>query len=129
MTKPHNIQVGTVLAHYVRQQTSHWPRVTHKLYQVTRVTATQAVAASGSHEIRLRLRDMKIIGDDYAIAQVADDALLAEHLAQKVAYRRYVTATEATKDLIDKPAHQLKLSLRQLEALAKAWQEIKVLES
>lgn len=119
------IKPGTILALPARQAKTHWPRVNHKLYCVSKVTATQAVAVSGSGELRVRLSDLKVVGEDYKYAIVADEAFQALHEQQKEALHRYTQATLTVNDLIDVPAHRLQLSLRQIEALAKAWTEIK----
>lgn len=125
MTNKHNIRPGTVLALNERSYVSHYPSVTHSLWTVSRVTPTQAIAASQQGEIRVRLEDLKVVGKDYTRAAIASEEMQAEHAAQVQELSRFRAAAQATNDLIGRELHQLKLNTAQLEALAKAWAEIK----
>ena len=129
MTTTQHITPGTILAVQQRDKsflTRNWPKVSHALYTVSRVTATQAIAAGSSGEIRVRVKDMKVIGMDYTSATVADKRIQAEHAAQMNELARFKAAHRQTEDLVNRQLlHQLKLSTDQLEALAKAWTEIK----
>ena len=132
MTEKQDITPGTVLA--VRQTdntflTRNWPKVSHALYTVSRVTATQAIAAGSSGEIRVRVKDMKVIGVDYTSATVADKRIQAEHAAQTNELARFKAAHRQTEDLVNcQLLYQLKLSTDQLEALAAAWVQIKAMK-
>lgn len=124
----HDIRPGTVLALSERGYfTSHYPKVTHSLWTVSRVTKTQAIAAGERGEIRVRLEDLKVVGKSYTHAAIASEEVQAQHAAQVQELWRFRAAAELTSDLIDRPLHQLKLSTAQLEALAKAWAEIKAM--
>lgn len=127
MTNKHNIRPGTVLALNERSYASHYPGVTHSLWTVSRVTPTQAIAASRQGEIRVRLEDLKVVGKNYTRAAIASEEIQAEHAAQVQELSRFRAAVKATDDLIGRELHQLKLNTKQLEALAKAWAEIKAM--
>ena len=127
MTKKHDIRPGTVLALNERSYASHCPRVTHSLWTVSRVTQTQAIAAGERGEIRVRLEDLKVVGKDYTRAAIASEEIQAQHAAQVQELSRFRAAVKATDDLIGRELHQLKLNTKQLEALAKAWAEIKAM--
>lgn len=131
MTNKHNIRPGTVLAlsQNERGLLSHYPRVTHSLWTVSRVTPTQAIAASQYGEIRVRLEDLKVVGKDYERAAIASEKMQAEHAAQLQELSRFRAAVKATDDLIGRELHQLKLNTEQMEALAKAWAEIKAMSA
>ena len=125
-TKP-DIHPGTVLYLSVRNPMSHWPQVSQSLYTVNRVTPTQAIAVGRRGEIRVRLEDLKVIGQDYGRAGIANEEIQAKHAAQVTEVHRYSAANALVSDLIGRPAHQLKLTTAQLEALAKAWADIKAM--
>lgn len=128
MTNSPEIRPGAVLALSDRSNPPrHYPRVTHSLWTVSRVTPTQAIAASQRGEIRVRLEDLKVIGEDYTRAAIASEEMQAQHADQVQELSRFRAAVAATDDLIDRPLHQLKLSTAQMEALAKAWAEIKAM--
>lgn len=128
MSNKHDIRPGTVLALRERNQfISHYPNVTHSLWTVSRVTATQAIAAGARGEIRVRLEDLKLVGESYTRAAIASEEMQAEHAAQVQELSRFRAAVKATDDLIGLELHQLKLNTDQLEALAKAWSEIKAM--
>lgn len=127
MTNKHDIRPGTVLALNERNPLSYYPQVTHSLWTVSRVTPTQAIVASQYGEIRVRLEDLKVIGKEYTRAAIASEEMQAQHAAQVQELSRFRAAVAQTDDLIDRPLHQLKLSTAQLEALAKAWTEIKAM--
>ena len=125
-TKP-EIRPGTVLALPASNTLSHYPRISHTLCTVSRVTPTQAVAAGRFGEIRVRLDDLKVIGRDYLRAAIASDEMLAQHAAEVDEFTRFSAAVQMTDDLIDRPLHKLRLSAAQMEALAKAWTDIKAM--
>lgn len=127
MSNKHNIRPGTVLALSERNPLSHYPKVTHSLWTVSRVTPTQAIAASQRGEIRVRLKDLKVLGKDYTRAYIAGEKMQAENAAQVEEHARYRAAAQATYDLIGRPLHHLKLNTTQIEALARAWSEIKAM--
>ena len=131
MTTTQHITPGTILA--VAQDSwhhpSYLPKVSNALYTVSRVTPTQAIAAgSNGEEIRVRIKDIGLIGKGYKRAAIADDEIQAEHAAQMNELARFRSAYRQTDDLISRPLHQLKLSTDQLEALATAWVQIKAMK-
>jgi len=128
MTTTPDIRPGTVLAVAERNHgISHWPKVTQSLYTVSRLTATQAIAVGEHGELRVHLKNLRVVGQDYTYAGIATEELQAKHAAQIAEVARYRAADALVADLIDRPMHQLKLTTEQLEALAKAWVEIKAM--
>lgn len=128
MTAMPDIHPGAVLAVAERSRgIGHWPKVTQRLYTVSRLTATQAIAVGEYGEIRVHLKNLRVVGEDYTYAAIATEALQAKHAAQVAEVARYSAASALVDDLIGRPMHQLKLTTKQLEALAKAWVEIKAM--
>ena len=127
MKNKHNIHTGTVLALKERSYISHYPHVTHSLWIVTRVTQTQAIAESRGEEMRVRLEDLKVVGKNYTRAAIASEEMQAEHADQVQELSRFRAAVKATDDLIGCELHDLNLSTAQLEAMAKAWGDIKLM--
>ena len=121
------IRPGTVLALRERNPISHWPRISHDLYSVGRLTATQAIAVGPRGEIRVRLKDLGVVGEPYQRAAIATEEIQARHTAEQAELKRFRAAYQQTDDLIGRPLHQLKLSTDQLEALADAWVKIKAM--
>lgn len=121
------IRPGTVLAVSAANPISYYPRVTHILYTVSRVTPTQAIAIGERGEIRVQLKNLRLVGKQYAHAAVATEEIQERHAAQVAELARWRAADAATNDLIGKPLHMLKLNTDQFEALAKAWAEIKAM--
>lgn len=108
------------------------PDISHEIWVVERETATQLHArniSSRSVSISVRKTDGKVIGENYMHAFVATSEILEEHRAQSEELARYQKANAIVNDLIGKELHQLKLNTKQLEALAKAWVEIKAMAS
>ncbi len=129
MTTAQNIQPGTILAFPERNPISHWPKISHVLYTVSRVTATQAIAVGLRGEIRMRLKDLSVVGEPYARVAIVDEEMQAKHDAEVTEYQRYRAANALVCDLIGRPMHQLKLTTAQLEALADAWVKIKAMKA
>lgn len=128
MTTTPNIRPGAVLAVAERSHgISHWPKVTNNLYTVSRLTATQAIAVGAHGEIRVHLKNLRVVGEDYTYAAIASDELQARHAAQVAEVARYSAANKLVDDLIGRHLHQLKLTTEQLETLAKAWVKIKAM--
>ena len=128
MTATPDIRPGTVLAVAERNHgIGHWPKVTQRLYTVSRLTATQAIAVGERGELRVHLKNLRVVGEDYTYAAIATEALQAKHAAQVAELARFRAANALVADLIGKELHQLKLTTEQLEALAKAWVEIKAM--
>ena len=127
MTTTPNFQPGTVLALSERKPISHWPKISYILYTVSRVTATQAIAVGQRGELRVRLKDLAVVGEPYARAAIVNEEMQAKHDAEVAELERWRAAHRATTDLIGYELHQLKLTTAQLEALAKAWGEIKAM--
>ena len=127
MTTEPGIRPGTVLARSARNPASHWPQISHVFYTVSRVTTTQAIAIGDfNREIRVRLKDLGVVGETYARVVIATEDMLTRNAAQVAELARFRAAHElVAKDLIGKDLHQLKLTTKQLEALAKAWTDIK----
>lgn len=124
-----NIKVGDKLA--IREG-NNWDRhpVDHRILVVERLTATQVCCANalgGNGEWRFSRSNGRQIGKDYTYAEIATPELLAKNQAQLDASRRNREAEADLNDLFGKHAHQLKLSLEQTEALARAWNEIKAM--
>ena len=128
MTTTPDIRPGAVLAITERNRgIGHYPKVTQRLFTVSRLTATQAIAVGERGEIRVHLKNLRVVGEDYTHAAIATEALQAKHAAQVAEVARYRAASALVDDLIGRPMHQLKLATEQLEALAKAWTEIKAM--
>ena len=129
MTTTPDIRPGTVLAVGERNRgIGHWPKVTQHLYTVSRLTATQAIAVGERGEIRVHLKNLRVVGQDYTYAGIATEALQAKHAAQVAELARFRAANALVADLIGKELHQLNLTTAQLEALAKAWVDIKAMK-
>lgn len=123
------IQPGTVLATSASNPwgMSHWPKVSQSFFTVSRLTATQAIAVGERGEIRVHLKNLRLVGQDYCYAAIATKAMQARHAAEVAELARWRAAWDATDDLIGKELHQLKLTTAQLEALADAWTKIKAM--
>lgn len=126
-----HIAIGDMLA-LAEPSTGSWaPSVSHRLLVVERVTATQVCCTDDRNyfgEWRFRKSDGKLIGRNYKWAEIATPELIASIKAQRDAVERHKKAREALGDLEGKHLHQLKLNLEQIEALAKAWTEIKAMK-
>ena len=125
-----NIKVGDLLA--VRDKSHRWNQYgpKHKLLIVERITAAQVCCRteSGLGEYRFRKSDGKQVGDSYNGAEVATPELIEEVRADAARMSRDMAARAQLNDLAGKELHQLKLTLEQTEALAKAWTEIKAMK-
>lgn len=128
MTTP-IIRPGTILALRNDYRISCWPQVSHDLYSVGRLTATQAIAVGPRGEIRVRLKDLGVVGEPYQRAAIATEEMQARHTAERAELKRFRAAYQQTDDLIGRPLHQLNLSTDQLEALAEAWVKIKAMKA
>lgn len=128
MTTTPDIRPGTVLAVGAHNPISHWPKVSQWLYTVSRLTATQAIAVGERGELRVHLKNLRVVGKDYTHAAIATEQMQERHAAEKAELARFNAAHAlVARDLIGKELHQLKLTTAQLEALAKAWVEIKAM--
>ena len=124
-----HIQVGDVLATKNRNRyMSFVPAVNYKLWKVTKRTATQIVCEKGAVELRVRASDGQIIGEKYERAIEATPEIIATTNAEIDLEDRYLKAMRACDDLVNQPLHRLNLSTKKIEALAKAWEEIKAME-
>lgn len=126
-----NIAIGDMLALAESSNGCWTPRVSHRLLIVNRVTATQVCCFNeqgGTGEWRFRKSDGKMIGQHYTYAEIASPDLIASVMAQRAVSARHEKARKALDGLEGKYLHQLKLSLEQIEALAKAWAEIKAMK-
>ena len=103
---------------------SHAPQVTHHVFLVDRVTATQIVCMNGRSEIRFRRKDGGQIGESFCHAILATNEILETNSKEVAELQRWRSAVSALDSLIDKPLHKLGLSTDQLEKLAAAWAEI-----
>lgn len=125
-----SVKVGDKLA--LRVKGSNWESYvpTHRILIVERVTATQVGcrnALGGSGEWRFRKSDGKEVGEDYSYAEIATQELLDAQDALRAKRNRFTAACAQLNNLFGKERHQLKLSLEQLEALAKAWVDVQAL--
>lgn len=128
-------QVGDILTIPARDAWAmkNQPVVSATLYQIVKLTATQAVLAkykqetSGLSEIRIRRADGGVIGKSYTYATLATPEQIAKHEHEIAMVLRYGAARRRVDDLLDRPLHQLGLNTEQLEALASAWETIKAM--
>lgn len=112
----------------------HRPRITHSIFVVSRTTATQIIAeyalgtpVSVGREIRVHKKNGAISGHNYQHAEQATDEMVETIKDQIRTYHRYVAAEDFMKDLIGREAHQLNLTLEQVEYLARAWENVKAM--
>lgn len=137
MTKPislEHLQVGDKLAICTGWERfsgfSRMPaetRITHEILTITRRTPTQLQTSSGCV---VRIKDGMLIGHTAGMrvhATPATQELLEAHEAQKRALERWHAARSALGGLIGKELHQLRLSIEQIEHLAKAWAEVQAM--
>lgn len=123
-----NVQVGDKLALRNRRSQGEWFTPPYRILVVERITATQVGCRDergGSGEWRFRKSDGKQFGENYVHAEIATNEVLAAVALHVNHYKRRTEAQNKLKDLIGKEYHQLGLSLEQIEALAKAWEEVK----
>lgn len=105
------------------------PQVTHNLWQIQKKTTTQMTCqiVGGTREIKVRIADGKIIGQNYRNAIEATPEIIAARNEQARERNRYIKAERDLDDLIGKGLHLLNLSTAQIEALAAAWVKIKAM--
>lgn len=106
------------------------PRVTHELFKVLKLTETQAITQSNRQlggDVRFRLSDLKVVGENYRYVHIATQELIDEIARQHAEVDRYNKARGALTGLIGKELHQLNLTTEQIEHLAKAWAEVKAM--
>ena len=123
-----DIKVGDKVLTMARGGTwGYMPVISHDVHTVTKVTQTQFVTGKNT---RFRKSDGKQIGYEhpYSYAKEATSELLQQHEEQVDAYDRYRTAVAEVHDLFNTPLHRMGLSLKQIEALAAAWKEVKEME-
>lgn len=103
------------------------PQITNHIWQIQKKTATQMTCqiVGGTREIRVRIIDGKIIGQNYRNAIEATPEIIAARNEQVRERNRYIKAESDLEDLIGKGLHLLKLNTAQIEALAEAWTKIK----
>lgn len=125
------LNVGDNLA--IEETARDWSGRTFTAYRllvVERVAAQQVMcvnAKDGSGDYRFRKTDGKRIGKEYSYAVPVTQELMATIESQRSLMKRQRDVREALQDLEGKCLHQLKLTLEQAEALAKAWGEIKAM--
>lgn len=103
---------------------------THRLLVVERTTAEQVVCRDADGEAgewRFLKSTGKQIGEQYRYAEIATPELVAEVRKAQATQARLRAARLSLDDLEGKHLHQLKLSVEQVEALAKAWTDIKAM--
>ena len=125
-----HIKVGDKVAtRFTHREYGYNPApVAYTIWEAVRLTDTLITCSKpGGRELRVRRTDGKVIGADYAVALEATPELLDLHQTQLINRARYTSARLALSDLIGMQYHQLKLSARQLEHLAKAWAEVKAM--
>lgn len=103
---------------------SHVPHVTHHVFLVDRVTATQIVCIDRGTEIRFRRKDGCQVGEYFRHAIQATSEILEKNGKEVAELQRWRSAVSALDSLIDKPLNKLGLSTDQLEKLAAAWADI-----
>lgn len=122
-----NIQLGDKVALYIRGGAmSSYPRVTHKIYTVVKRTATQALADSSGTQIRFRVSDGKLQGENYKNVILATPDLIAQVEQEEADLQRWYATSRRLDDLTEKALREL--TLVQREALADAWERIKAME-
>ena len=120
-----HIKVRDILATRRHDDRGRYP-VSHRILVVEKLTATQVVCCeitAGRSEWRFNRGTGRKIGSSSSLdnAVIATPELLREHQQQREAANRGMRAEADLIDLFGKQPHQLKLSLEQTEALAKAW--------
>lgn len=125
-----HIKVGDKLVTERKRQGCYNPApLDYVFWDVLRVTATLIVCKmpGGTAELRVRRQDGKVItkGGTYAVQATPD--VVERHQRQHQNHARYSAAVRSLADLIGMQHHELKLSVRQLEHLAKAWAEVKAM--
>lgn len=132
-----NIKVGDKLA---MNKEPSWPgraRIDHRILVVDKLTPTQVTCKEDGNLVGGHIRAWKFnrktgrpVGGAASFfdrAFIATDEILLKH-AEQVEYAARLWSAEADlQDLFNKHPNQLKLSLEQTEALAKAWLEVKAL--
>ena len=130
MSEFQDVQVGDLLYMRTNGGWHHGPKVLFKLYKVVRKTKTQLIVFGQflHSEIRVRIEDGRVIGGSrYSYMSVVTPEIRAEYEEQVSAFKRYRGAEIACADLFMKDLVNLKLTVEQLEALGKAWTEIKAM--
>lgn len=125
-----HIKVGDKLAtRFTHREYGYNPApVAYTIWEAVRLTDTLIICSKpGGAGLRVRRTDGKVIGTDYTVALEATPELLDLHRTQLINQDRYTSARRALSDLIGMQYHELKLSVRQLEHLAKAWAEVKAM--
>jgi hypothetical protein len=124
-----HLTIGQTVALRIRDSRSlpGRPRLAHRLLVITKETATTFEAQHSGRTIKVRKKDGKVLGQDYEYIIEATPEIIDDYHATAALITRDQAAQHACADLIDRPLHQLKLSTEQLEALAKAWTEIKAM--
>lgn len=121
-----HIQVGEELA--VRYRNSLSP-VSHRLLIVDRLTALHVVCrdANGqAGEWRFLKATGKQVGEDFRYAEIATPELVASIKEQSLLGKRRREAMAVVNSINTQSINML--SVPQLEALAKAWQDIKAMD-
>lgn len=125
------VKIGEHLAVKVYNRVDYVHKVSRIIYRVTKITPTQVVAEDThrhSREIRVRIKDGHIFGGgSFSYVEIATPEIIKQHNAEVAIVERYRAAVSVVDDLINQPLHRLKLTTEQLEALAKAWQEVKAM--
>lgn len=121
-------KIGDKLA--VRERNDGWgraPVVSHSLYVVNKVTATQvtAIKEGTTYELRFRRADGAQIGASSprfaTSASMATTELLQQHHQEKAARARYFAAQERL-NVVEKAITKGHLSVEQMEAIATAYE-------
>lgn len=130
MSEFQSVQVGDELYRRTKGGWYRGPKVLFELYKVVRKTKTQLIVCGQflHSEIRVRIEDGRVIGDSsYEYMSVVTPEIRAKYEEQVSAFKRYRKAEAVCAELFMKGLDNLKLTVEQLEALGKAWTEIKVM--
>lgn len=104
--------------------------VTHRLLVVERTTASQVICRDahgqcGERRFRFLKSNGKQLGEQYRYAEIATPELIASLQDQADTARRRYIAFGIANQITSKALHEL--TLPQIEALAKAWTDIKAM--
>lgn len=125
-----HIAVGEMVATRIRRttMTSNRPQAGHHILRVVRKTATQAIAVprfnDNGREVRFRLADGHIIGTSFDKVERATPQLIRKCDQVQAEQARWDAAYQSLTGLFGRHCHELKLTIEQMEHLAKAWQEV-----
>lgn len=128
MTTTQDIRPGDALAVAERNRgIDNWPKISRSFYTASHPSANQAIAPGEYGKIYALLKDICVASKVRTRVAISTEKMQAERMGQAAELARLHAAYKATADLIGRELRQLKLTTEQLEALAKAWVEIKAM--